>query len=133
MGGEKGVDMRLHDIVLMANRIGNNGTQMYVEIDTPHDIVFVPVGDYRQIIGYLRFDRFCVKYPDSEVDFNCFELAELSPKSHPNPNPQLCLSGVLKSSVAHFSKYQAEIAYLRDLVRQKSVVGVPSALHQFLP
>ena len=124
--------MRLHELVLMAGRLNDHSTQLYICVETEYDTFFVPISDYHHIIGYLQFDRFCVKYPDSHAETKCFELSALHPKDLPSPNPQLCLSGVLRSSVAYSSAHQAQTAYRSYLTQQKIVAGEPSELHQSL-
>lgn len=128
-----GVYMQLHNAIFVDGRITANSTQIYLEnITVDSDFFFVPVGDYQRLIGYLRFDRFCVKYPDSKADFNCFELGGLEPLDHQNPHPQLCLSGVLRSSAEFFLDYQKEIAFLQQEVARQPSKIVPSGLYQFL-
>ena len=85
--------MKLESIVLVENRLHKNSTQLYFE--NFHFIggeFYVPVGNYTQPIGYLKFKRMA-----KEVKSGCFELTELVSLDYPNPNPKLSLTGVLYS------------------------------------
>lgn len=80
--------MKLENIVFVENRLHENSTQIYFEnICFDGDEFFVPVGNYTQPIGFLKFKQIAKK--------GCFELSELVSLDYPNPNPQLSLTGVL--------------------------------------
>ncbi|WP_353168627.1 hypothetical protein [Acinetobacter sp.] len=82
--------MKLENIVFVENRLHENSTQIYFEnICFDGDEFFVPVGNYTQPIGFLKFKQIAKK--------GCFELSELVSLDYPNPNPQLSLTGVLYS------------------------------------
>lgn len=88
--------MKLECLVLVENRLHENSTQLYFEnfmVDV--DEFFVPVGNYTQPIGYLKFKRMA-----KEVKSGCFELTALVSLDYPNPNPQVSLTGVLYSRQA---------------------------------
>ncbi|WHP06335.1 hypothetical protein QLH32_02375 [Acinetobacter corruptisaponis] len=70
--------MKLDNIVLIENRLKINSTQIYLEnIDIDCEEFYVPVGDYTQTIGFLKFKQIAKK--------GCFELSSLeSPDCH-NP------------------------------------------------
>lgn len=82
--------MKIESIVLVENRLHENSTQIYFEnLCFDGDEFFVPVGNYNQPIGFLKFKQIAKK--------GCFELSELVCLDYPNPNPQFSLSGVLYS------------------------------------
>lgn len=88
----KGFVMKLESIVFVENRLHENSTQLYFEnLDFTGDEFYVPVGNYTQPIGYLKFKR------TGAPTLRCFELTELVSLDYPNPNPQISLTGVLYS------------------------------------
>ena len=85
--------MKIESIVLVENRLHENSTQIYFEnLCFDGDEFFVPVGNYTQPIGFLKFKRMA-----KGVKAGCFELTALVDQSYPTPNPQLSLTGVLYS------------------------------------
>lgn len=125
--------MQLHNAIFVDGRITANSTQIYLEnITVDSDFFFVPVGDYQRLIGYLRFDRFCVKYPDSKVDFNCFELGGLEPPRPSKPTSTALPIRCSKVVCGIFLDYQKEIAFLQQEVARQPSKIVPSGLYQFL-
>ena len=96
--------MKLETLVLIENRLHLNSTQVYLEHikeDVPE--FFVPVGNFTQPIGYLKFKNIAKK--------GCFELSSLESLDHPNPYPQFSLSGVLYSRQAALEAHHAISAY----------------------
>lgn len=85
--------MKIESIVLVENRLHENSTQIYFEnLCFDGDEFFVPVGNYTQPIGFLKFKRMA-----KGVKAGCFELTALVDQSYPTPSPQLSLTGVLYS------------------------------------
>ncbi|WP_081402748.1 hypothetical protein [Acinetobacter sp. neg1] len=96
--------MKLENIVFVENRLHENSTQMHIEnIDLDCNEFYVPVGDYTQPIGFLKFKQIAKK--------GCFELSELVSLDCPNPNPQFSLSGVLYSRQKAIEAHQSICAY----------------------
>ena len=84
--------MKLESIIFIENRLHKNSTQLYFEnFPFDGDEFYVPVGNYTQPIGYLKFKKAGIP------SLKCFELAELVSLDYPNPNPQISLKGVLYS------------------------------------
>lgn len=96
--------MKLETLVFMQSRLHPNSTQVYLE-HIKEEVLefFVPVGDYTQPIGYLKFKNISKK--------GCFELSSLESLDHPNPYPQFSLSGVLYSRWAALEAHHAISAY----------------------
>lgn len=85
--------MKLESIIFVENRLHKNSTQIYFEdFNFEGDEFYVPIGNYTQPIGYLKFKRMA-----KEVKSGCFELTALVSQDYPNPNPQISLTGVLYS------------------------------------
>ena len=102
--------MKLETLVLIENRLHPNSTQVYLEHikeDVPE--FFVPVGDYTQPIGYLRFKNIAKK--------GCFELSSLESLDYPNPHPQFSLTGVLYSRRAALEAHRVISAYQQEIDR----------------
>lgn len=98
------VFMKLESIVLIENRLQQNSTQMYFEnIDLDCNEFYVPVGDYTQPIGFLKFKQIAKK--------GCFELSSLESLDCHNPYPQFSLSGVLYSRQAALEAHQSLTVY----------------------
>lgn len=108
--------MKLETIVLVENRIHQNSTQLYFEdFDFDGDYFFVPVGNYTQPIGYLKFKRM-----NKEVKSGCFELTELMSLDYSTPHPQISLTGVLYSRKAALEAQKLFDSFdlAKDLTRQ---------------
>lgn len=106
----QGIFMKLETLVLIEDRLHPNSTQVYLEHikeDVPE--FFVPVGDYTQPIGYLRFKNIAKK--------GCFELNSLESLDHPNPHPQFSLTGVLYSRRAALQAHLVISAYQQEIDR----------------
>lgn len=96
--------MKIENIVLVENRLHENSTQIYFEnIAFDGDEFYVPIGNYTQPIGYMKFKQTAKK--------GCFELSELVSLNYPNPNPQFSLSGVLYSRQKAIEAHQSICAY----------------------
>ena len=94
--GWVGVVMKLECLVLVENRLHENSTQFYFEnFSFDGDEFYVPVGNYIQPIGYMKFKRMA-----KDVKQGCFELTALVNLDYPNPNPKVSLTGVLYSRQA---------------------------------
>lgn len=101
-----GESMMLNTMVFVKDRLYENSTQLYLEdFSFDGDEFFVPVGNRKQPIGYLRF-----KLTEKA---KCFELQSLENLDYPNPNPQLSLSGVAYSRQAALEAHQALSAYVQ--------------------
>lgn len=96
--------MKIESIVLVENRLHENSTQIYFEnLCFDGDEFFVPVGNYNQPIGFLKFKQIAKK--------GCFELSELVCLDYLNPNPQFSLSGVLYSRLKAIEAHQSIYSY----------------------
>ena len=92
--------MRGDILLLVENRLSECSTQIYIEeLDCNDNEFYVPVGDYTQPIGYLKFKQIAKE--------GCFELSSLESLDCPNPHPQFSLSGVLYSRQAALESYQS--------------------------
>ena len=100
--------MKINNLVFIPNRLNERSTQIYIEdIDTDYDEFYVPVGDYNQPIGYLKFKQIAKE--------GCFELSSLENLDYPNPHPQFSLSGVLYSRQAALEAHQSLSAYAQPV------------------
>lgn len=98
--------MKIETLLLVENRLSDCSTQIYIEnIDTDHNEFYVPVGDFTQPIGYLKFKQIAKE--------GCFELSSLESQDCPNPHPQFSLSGVLYSRQAALGAHQSLSAYVQ--------------------
>ena len=92
--------MKVENLIFIENRLHQDSTQIYLEnIEFNGDVFFIPVGNYNNPIGFLKFKNIAKK--------GCFELAELVPLDYPNPNPKLSLSGVLYSRQKAIEAHQS--------------------------
>ncbi len=101
------VFMKIENIVFIENRLYPNSTQIYFEnIQLDCKEFYVPVGDYTQPIGFLKFKQIAKK--------GCFELSSLETQDCHNPYPQFSLSGVLYSRQEALAAHQSLIAYVQE-------------------
>lgn len=110
--------MKLECLVLVENRLHENSTQFYFEnFSFDGDEFYVPVGNYIQPIGYMKFKRMA-----KDVKQGCFELTALVNLDYPNPNPKVSLTGVLYSRQAALEAQKLFDSFGRvvDLTRQPS-------------
>lgn len=99
--------MKTETLLLVENRLNDCSTQIYIEnLECSEDVFYVPVGDYTQPIGYLKFKQIAKK--------GCFELSSLENLDCPNPHPQFSLSGVLYSRQAALEASQSLSVYAQS-------------------